>query len=120
MNIVAPLIGGLAMIAGPVLAGAGGAGTWAISFFAVAAVVAVVLVLAPEAWATPVHLALFAAVDAASAAFLFALGRWMAIALAWHPGWGALPPILLTLAGAGLFISVVRQELRQGRGDLDV
>lgn len=105
-SLIALLVGAVSMVAGPVLAGAGGAGAWAISIFAVIAVVSVVLVLSPEAWATPFHLAAFSAADAVFAALLFVLGRWLSSALEWHPTWGALPPILLSAAGAGLLLSL--------------
>ena len=93
---------GFLVLSTPLLAGLGGAGGWSVGLFAVIFAARYMLTTDPAEWASPVVPAIAAGVNAAVAGLLWLLGRWLSGATGWAPGWGALPPILLALAGTAL------------------
>ena len=93
-------IGRALIFLGPVLAGLGRAGGWAVGLFALLAVAGVVLAAPPEVWRSPAHLAGGTVLAAAACVALHvgadALGR----SLGWSGDWGALGPLAVSAAGA--------------------
>lgn len=97
---------GFLVLSTPLLAGLGGAGGWSVGLFAVIFAARYMLTTDPAEWASPVVPAVAAGVNAAVAGLLWLLGRWLSGATGWAPGWGALPPILLALAGTALSVQL--------------
>ena len=60
----------------------------------------------PARWSHPAIPAMGVAVNAAVAGALWGLGLWVSRATGWTPRWGALPPVLLALAGTGLSVQL--------------
>lgn len=95
-------IAGFVVLSSPLLAGLGGAGAWTVGVFAVIFAVRYVLTTDPAEWSHPAVPAIAAGVNALVAGLLWLLGGWLRGALGWAPDWGAMPPILLAVAGTAL------------------
>ena len=97
---------GFVVLATPFLAGLGGAGGYSVGIFAAIFAARYMLTNDPARWAHPVMPALGVAVNAVVAGALWLLGGWVSRVTAWAPGWGALPPVLLSVAATALSVQL--------------
>lgn len=100
------MLAGFVVLATPFLAGLGGAGGYSVGLFAAIFAARYMLTTDPARWSHPAIPALGVAVNAAVAGVLWGLGLWVSRATGWTPRWGALPPVLLALAGTGLSVQL--------------
>lgn len=111
-TLTAPVALGLAVVLlGAALAGMNPHTGWSVGVFALMAAGAVVLGAHPEAWASPVGLALAAPLSAVLTAASWLGAAWLAQRLGYRASWGPLPP--LVLGGAGLALAIVEGRKRR-------